>query len=224
MSQASLVPVSELARTPIHYDRFRPEDYGQPGHPHTVYMTAGMKQNCETCFEALFQTAPQDFGDAQFILTAGAYVQKPGYQGNGRAFDLDALVWKSKHWIANTFLQDPQLYLAIEAIIRQNFGTVLTYSYNRPNEDHVHFDDGTSIGFDRMSKSRVIFLQNAIYFVYGVDLGRDGVWGPETDGATRMIRQQLGLGAFSNRSNWIQFLRITADRAFNVVVNRDRYS
>lgn len=224
MAPPNLVSSSEMAGVPIHYDRFRPEDYGQPGHPHTVYMTAGMKQNCEACFEALFQMTPQEFGDAKFILTAGAYVQKPGYHGKGRAFDLDALVWKTEHWIANTFPRDPQLYLAIESVIRQHFGTVLTYSYNKPHHDHIHFDDGTAVGFNRMSKSRVIFLQNVIYFVYGIKLGRDGVWGPETEGAERMVRQQLGLGPFSNKANWIQFLQITADRAFGIVVNRNKWS
>lgn len=88
----ALVKVSALDGIEIHYDRFKEEDYGQPGHPHSVYMSSGMHEKTEACFANLFRSSPSGFGQAKYVLTAGAYVQKPGYHGQGRAFDLDGLI------------------------------------------------------------------------------------------------------------------------------------
>lgn len=222
MPSPNLIAVRTLDGIRIHYDRFRPEDYGQPGHPHTVYMTKKTHRQLDAFASELFAVAKKSVGDAKFIMTAGAYVQKPGYHGQGRAFDLDALVFEDYHWIADSFPRDPQMYLAIEAIVRKHFGTVLTYSYNDPHKDHIHMDNGTDTGFNKMSRSRVIFLQNAIYFVYGLKVGRDGVWGPETSEAEKRVREMLGIGGLGNKANWLAFLDTTAKQAFGIVKQRDQ--
>jgi Extensin-like protein C-terminus len=216
--------VSQLAGIPIHYDRFKEEDYGQPGHPYSVHMTYSLHKKLEACFSELFSEMPAEFGSAKYILTGGAYVQKPGYHGLGRAFDLDGLVWEDRAWVADTFPHHPQLYLGIESIVRQHFGTVLTYSYNDAHEDHMHLDDGSDVGFEQMSKSRVVYVQNALHYVHGIPVGRDGVWGPETESAMNMARKDLRLGSFSDKANWAAFLKATAARAFETVLQRDAVS
>lgn len=79
-------------------------------------------------------------------------------------------------------------------------------------------DDGTGTGFERMAKSRVIYLQNCLYYLYGVQVARDGVWGPETQAATTMIRTELGIGGFSGKENWLEFLNVNTKRGFDAFV------
>ena len=115
--------------------------------------------------------------------------------------------------MADTFPQRPQLYLGIEAILRKHFGTVLSYDYNRAHEDHFHFDNGTAVKFKTAAKSHVIFVQNAIALVYQIKIGRDGVWGPQTDREVKALRDRFGIGALSNVDNWKAFLDRVAEDA-----------
>ena len=59
------------------------------------------------------------------------------------------------------------------------------------------------------------------YGLSGINVGRDGVWGPETEGADELVREELGIGGLGTRANWLQFLDETAKRAFNIVIGRD---
>jgi len=217
----NLQSTNTLAGVPVHYDRHRPGDYGKPGHPFALRLAERTMTPLEECFGEIVTAAPDALGSAKYILSAGGYVQKPGYHGLGRAFDLDGIIWENHAWVAASFPDDPPFYLAIEAVIRRKFGTVLNYDYNAAHQDHIHLDDSTGVGFSRMSKSRVIFLQNAISFVYGNPIGRDGVWGPETNGAERTVREELGLSGFSDVDNWLSFLETTTQRAFEEAANRE---
>ena len=113
----------------------------------------------------------------------------------------------------NTFPQRPHLYLGIEAVLRKHFGKVLSYDYNRDHEDHFHFDNGTSVGFKKAAKSHVIFVQNAVALVFQVAIGRDGVWGPQTEAAVNKVRGDLGIGGLSTKANWLEFLDAIAENA-----------
>lgn len=220
----TLIKVSKLAQVPIHYDRFKPEDYGKPGFPLSVRMTETLAEAINSCLGTLFKRTDKILGAPKYILTAGAYVQKPGYHGLGRAFDLDGIIWEKRSWIANTFPNEPHLYLAIESTLRRYFGTVLTFDYDRAHEDHIHFDDGTRPGFDRMSRSRVIYLQNALSFAHGLSVERDGVWGPETHHAVNTIRDELQLGGFGSGDNWDKFLDETANKSLELLSSQALFS
>ncbi|WP_171181953.1 extensin family protein [Ruegeria sp. HKCCD8929] len=209
--------VSEFGDVPLLYDRDPAENYGKRGYRVRPYADAVFAAQADSVFDEMFQTLEAlNIGQVSAILFGGI-----GRSGNGsslhhqnRAFDLDGLIFDSGFiWVADTFEKQPHHYLAIEGVLRQSFGTVLTYGYNAAHRDHIHFDNGDSVGFRRHSKSRVLFLQNALRFLFDQVLDVDGVWGPETQAAERLVRRELGLGSLSTNSNWIGFIETSIDIA-----------
>lgn len=214
----ALQSFTHLANTPIHYDRYDPGSgfgYGTRGKPFKPRATPEMINTLEACFNDIFTQSP--FGTAEIITSAGAFVEKPGYHGLGQAFDLDGIFWNTEQFVALNYLKQPHLYLAIESIARQHFGTVLNYNYNAAHQDHLHLDIGSSVGFQKMSKSRVEYLQSSLFFVHGYQLGIDGVWGPETEKVAKAALTELGIGStLAKRESWIAFLQATASNGFNL--------
>lgn len=212
----ALQTFTTLAGAPVHYDRFPAETgfgYGTRGKPFQPRATAAMIATLESCFRDVFAQSP--FGSGEVITSAGAHVVKPGFHGSGQAFDLDGIFWSAKQLIAIEYPSKPHLYLAIESILRQHFGTVLAYNYNPDHRDHFHMDLGTAIGFQKMSKSRVEYLQASLFYVHGHPVRIDGVWGPSTEGFTKLALSELGLsGSLSTKAVWIGYLQQTASRAF----------
>jgi len=212
----TLTAFNELAGAGLHYDRYDPESghgYGTRGKPFSPRATVDMADRLDECFRALFFQAPH--GNADVVTSAGAYVNKPGQHGKGRAFDLDGIFWAETQLIAIEYPAKPHLYLAVESVLRQYFGTVLNFNYNRAHEDHFHMDLGTSVGFNRMSKSRVEYLQASMFYVHDMQVGVDGIWGPETGSASRIVLSDLGVtGGLSTKANWLKYLDMTAAKAF----------
>jgi hypothetical protein len=202
---------SSLAGVPVNYAREPVAAYGTRGRPHTFNCTTGFLQKLESCFDELFTVSP--LGRAEIITSAGALVEKPGFHGLGRAFDLDALFWPGRDFITLRFPIDQKFYLGVEAVLRKHFGTVLNYLYNADHHDHLHVDDGSEVGFVKSSTSRVFFVQAALTHVLGVTVGIDGAYGPETEGGIRTAFTRLGLGGDINtRGVWLEFLtRITRE-------------
>ena len=202
---------SSLDGVPVNYAREPVAPYGTRGRPHTFNCTSGFLQKVEACFEELFRVSP--LGRAEIITSAGTLVDKPGFHGLGRAFDLDALFWSERDFITLRFSTDQKFYLGVEAVLRKHFGTVLNYLYNSDHHDHLHVDDGTEVGFVRSSTSRVFFVQAALTHVLGVPVGIDGAYGPETGGGLRTAFVRLGLsGDITTRDVWLEFLtRITRE-------------
>lgn len=209
---------SSLAGVPLHYDRYPAESglgYGTRGKPFKPRATYEMVQTLEECFSALFQTSP--FGKAEVVTSAGAYVSKPGQHGKGLAFDLDGIFWEDKELVAIEYPRKPHLYLAVESVIRQYFGTVLGYNYDSAHKDHFHFDMGSAVRFEKMSKSRVEYLQAAMLYIHGFQVGIDGVWGPETMEVSSSVLNSLGIkGGLSEKKNWLDFLEKSAVLGFSL--------
>jgi hypothetical protein len=202
---------SSLAGTPLHYARAPVATYGTRGRPRTFNCTPEFLLKLEACFDELFRVSP--LGRAEIITTAGAFVERSGFHGRGRAFDLDALFWSGRPFITLRFPTDQKFYLGVEAVLRKHFGTVLNFLYNSDHHDHLHIDDGTAVGFVRSSKSRVLFVQAALTHVLDVPVRIDGVYDPETEGGLRTAFERLGLsGNVQNRDTWLEFLtRITRE-------------
>ena len=211
------IRVDNFAGKRLLYDRSAPGHYGRTGVAFRPSVNPEFARKCEACFSELVRRLDQtaDLTVAS-ILSGGVSRSGTGtsYHHRNRAFDFDGLLFTDQsNWVANTFPQRPQIYLGMEAILRKHFGTVLTYDYNRAHEDHFHFDDGTAVGFKVAAKSHVIFIQNAVAFVYGRSISRDGVWGPTTESALRTLRTELGVGPLSTAGNWLAFLDAIADDA-----------
>jgi hypothetical protein len=212
----SLITFTEIAGVPVHYDRYEASSgfgYGTRGKPFKPRATRAMIDALDACFAQLFARAP--WGAPEVIASAGAYTAKAGHHGLGQAFDLDALFWRDRHLVAIEFPAKPHLYLAVESVVRQHFGTVLNYNYNEAHRDHLHIDLGTAVGFQKYSKSRVEFVQAALLYVHGYEVGVDGVWGPGVaEVAATALRELQIPGAIGQRAAWMAFLEATTVRAF----------
>ena len=212
-----LTSFTSIAGVPVHYDRDSDGTgfgYGTRGRPAKFRASDGMLRKLNDCFSQIFMES--DFGQAEVITSAGAFVGKPGYHGSGNAFDLDGIFWEEKTFIALKYPSSPWLYLALESVIRQHFGTVLGYNYNDAHKDHLHLDVGSSVGFNKASKSRVEYLQASLSYIHGYQLGIDGVWGPATEGVVKLAWKELGIGGTDPKSAWIQYLKVTASAGFEI--------
>lgn len=206
-----------LGGVPVHYDRLpSPHHYGSRGKPRNFH--------CKTDFEPLLDTAFKDIwlytglGKAEVITSAGAYVDKPGQHGKGRAFDIDGIFWSNKTFVtlhAGWQGQDRNFYFGIEAVLRLHFGIVLDYEYNAPHRDHFHVDDSTSLSFRTSSRSKVRSLQGMLNHVWGKNVDEDGEWGDQTDGAVSEVLVAAGLtGPITNQGQWLLLMKKTAEKAF----------
>lgn len=213
----SLTRVQTFGGVPILYDREPPSNYGQKGFRYRPRIDPGFAEAADRAFLNIFQSlASAGMGEVTAILTGGITRTGTGvsYHHRSRAMDLDGLVYASgRVWVANSFAANPFEYLIIEGHLRQVFGTVLTYDYNPEQQDHIHFDNGDSVGFRRHSKTRTLFVQNALVFLFDLPIRIDGVYGPETQGAERIARAELDIGGLSKRSNWLAFLEASIEEA-----------
>ena len=211
-----LVTFTQIASVPVHYDRHDESTgygYGTRGKPFRPRATKKMLDSLDGCFSKLF--AMSAHGTPEVITSAGAYVSKPGHHGLGQAFDLDGLFWSSAFLVAREYPSKPVLYLAVESVLRTHFGTVLAYNYNDAHKDHFHVDLGTAVGFNKLSKSRVEYLQASLFHIHGYQVGIDGVWGPGTQEAVRTAFRDLGLGnGVVTAGSWLEYLELTARTGF----------
>ncbi|HEX8141033.1 MAG TPA: extensin family protein [Pyrinomonadaceae bacterium] len=192
---------------PVHYDRLRREDYGTRGVPATFHATSDFEAKLDRCFMQLWESTP--FGKAELLISAGAFVAKPGFHGLGRALDLDGIFWRDKTFVTlfDGFQgRDRPLYLAIEAVLRMHFGQVLNYDFNAAHHDHFHIDD-IAPGFRQSSKTATFFVQNALSFVLGQPVSRDGIFGNQTRDAVARALTGLGItGSIGTPNVWQKFL------------------
>ena len=203
-----------IGLVPTHYARLPVATYGTIGRQRNFRCTNAFYLKLEACFSELWRVCPQ--GRAQAIVSAGAYVNKPGYHGMGRAFDLDAIFWPGKTFITNRFEDYPSFYLGVEAILRKHFGTVLAYNYNRAHRDHFHIDDGGSVGF-RTARSHTLFMQGVCHHMLGIGSPSDidGDYGPITRAALDEACTEFGVSTPLSAANWTQFLDAAARRGLN---------
>lgn len=202
-----------LDGVPVRYDRTAQAPYGSHGIQYDFHATEELEGVLDRCFAEIWEKCP--LGKGNIIISAGAWVDKPGKHGTGEAFDLDGIHWDEKSFICLDYPSDPSFYLGIEAILRKHLPTVLDYNYNTDHHDHLHIDLGGSIGFRTNSQARVFFLQAALTHVLNIPVGIDGDWGTETSGATEVALERLGIsGALTERPVWLQFLDRVAELAF----------
>jgi hypothetical protein len=182
---------THLSGAEVRYDRLSRESYGTRGRATRFYTTPAFEEKLQAAFADLWDACP--LGEAEVIASGGAFVEKPGAHGRGRAFDLDALFWPERTFVALSYPQDRRFYLAVEAVLRMHFGTVLSYHYNPAHRDHLHLDDLTPTGFVPEHRSRVLFLQMALTHLFDRPVAIDGLVGPETRGAARQLLATLDL-------------------------------
>ncbi len=162
------------------------------------------------------------------LVTAGAYVDKPGYHGKGRAFDLDGIVMETAEgavfWQATDYAKPNYraFYLGIQASCLRHFGTVLAWEYNEAHHDHIHMDDGRDVGF-RKSTSIVSFLQAVSMYVYDHPVEIDGIWGSET--VTAVANMNASGVESSSADQWRHWLKYSVMlKAFKTLPYGPKYN
>jgi Extensin-like protein C-terminus len=207
-----------LAGVPVLYDRLKKEHYGTTGIPYKFHCTKGAQTTLEALFEDLFARTVPRFGPVSAILSAGAWVNKPGQHGEGKAFDLDAILWQRIHFIALEQPQKKTLYLAVQALCNKHFGVVLGYNYNVDHRDHLHVDISRSIAF-REAKSVAEFLQETLNTLYNQTLTVDGEYGPLTAQALSDTLAVIGIPNVDTADNWKRFLEAVCSEAVSRVAD-----
>jgi len=202
----------------VLYDRLKPHHYGKTGIKYDFYCTLATEKALNAMMEDLLSRTEPKFGLAERILSAGAWVNKSGQHGHGRAFDLDAIHWGKVRFIANQQRDNKELYLAVQAMCHKYFGTVLGYNYNADHEDHLHIDIGRDVKF-RETKSTTYFIQEALNNIFGQNVFLDGEYGPQTEEGLWETLKDLGIGGVeSSVTNWQKFLDAACDRAVMLVM------
>lgn len=196
---------TELAGVPVHYDRPPVAEYGSNGAPRKFYATPETEQTLGAMFQEIFDMAPNSFGAPKVILSAGAYVDKPGMHGKGKAFDLDGIHWENRRFLTIEQETDTVLYLGIQACCLRYFGTVLGFNYNAAHEDHLHIDIGRTVRF-RETQSVTYFYQEVLNAFFDKDLTVDGEYGTLTNDGLKEARSGMGLGTLSKKENYRAFL------------------
>ena len=181
----------ELAGVPVHYDRAPNAGYGTRGIPYTFHCTEPFEETLHAAFEELWAVCP--LGPAEVITSAGAYVDKSGLHGVGRAFDIDGIFWADRTFITNQYPSGPSFYLAVESVLRKHLGTVLNYKFDAAHQDHFHVSGRGEPGFVPGHESRVLYWQMALTHLFGRPVTVDGLTGPETNGASRALLRELGI-------------------------------
>ncbi len=205
---------SVLEGVQFNYARPPVASYGSRGKPYTFRCTEALKSTLSRAVLDLTETCP--LGRPEVITSAGAYVNKPGQHGHGRAVDIDGIFWGDFSFVTNEYSVNPRFYIGVESVFRKHFGLGLNYNYNSAHHDHLHLDLSMDVDFKQSSKSYTLYLQDALNRVYGKDIIVDGLWGGQTESATIDVLGKLGLsGQISSPNTWRAFLAKTAEAAFS---------
>ncbi len=209
---------NHIAGVPVHYSRHTHAMYGTRGRgPRWVRLEEKFHDLLVDCFLELWDMC--GMGPPEVFCTGGCYVEKAGRHGEGTAVDIDSFHWKDRDFVTLNYPDDARFYIAIEAILRRHFGTVLQYEYNRAHRCHWHVDSGSPVGFYPKSRSRTLFVQSALTHIYERPVTIDGIYGPHTQANVKDALWAMK-NSFSIKHNgtlssvWQEFLAMTAVLGF----------
>ena len=214
-----------LDGTPVHYWRWTDGTAGSRSEQRTFASTHQFHARLVTWLRDLRALAETHGGlrGMQRIVSAGAYVNKPGQHGLGQAFDLDEVRWANG--TISPYRRDHasrdrivvRRYIALDAVCRRHFRWVLDAGYNAAHGDHLHLDfGGGAPRCDTASPSDTAFVQLACNAHMGAGLRVDRVWGRKTQTAFDESLRRLALEGDPRRSatQWRTWLGRTAACGF----------
>lgn len=188
---------------------------------YTAWSTSEFEAKCDRFVEDVETLTP--YGPLREVWTAGAYVNKFGLHGEGRAFDLDGLVFETVKCLpynrhhAYPVAAVRARYAALVATAHRHFRYVLHGYFDAAHGDHVHVDDGGGpLVFRKDSRSDVTFVQFAINEVMDESLTVDGAYGPATDRAFRESKRRAGVAGDTSGSEsaWLAWNQAIAYHGF----------
>jgi hypothetical protein len=113
-----------------------------------------------------------------------------------------------------SFPVNVELYLGIESYLRRYFGIALNYEYNAAHEDHWHIDNSIGTGFNKRSRSKVLYLQLTLKHIYQLSVIVDGLYGPQTENVYKSVAKRLELPSGMSKVIWLKYLELTGQVAF----------
>ena len=175
----------------------------------TVYSQRSFEQKLDAFSFELQRLTPRVYGRVLYVATAGAYVNRPGAHGLGRAFDLDVVRWRNRtsapYWGHHRSPSgaDRRRYLAVDALLRRRFKYVLDGWFNAAHTNHIHVDDlGGALVLSKRFRSDTVFVQAVCNNFLGTRLLIDGLWGPATERAFGETRRRLRVAGPMVSSSW----------------------
>jgi len=201
--------------------------YGRDGAPHAAEfpIAPAFRDHLTRTVKMVRRRVPDGFGRLVRITSAGAFVNKPGFHGLGRAFDHDVWLFeeveispfRGDH--ASSSLARRRRYWALAALFRSRSAHVLHGEYNAAHRDHIHHDDGGPFAFTTTSEATVKLVQAVCNDIYGTSprLVVDGDFGSASQTALRDAMQRVHLeGDVSDLVQWRRFLRRTGRLGFRL--------
>jgi hypothetical protein len=125
----------------------------------------------------------------------------------GRAFDVGRIQLNSgwfvdTNWSWNQSLLHKRRYLSTALYLRRYFKTVLTTWYNSDHHNHIHVDNGSTLGpISSSSKADTVIIQAACNLMNAEALTVNGTWNTATDQAFSRLRSRMGLNCLNIRGN-----------------------
>lgn len=213
---------NQVAHIPLHYDRLPPPfGYGSVGKLRTFESTNKLKNALDLAFTDLF--SKWQLGKPDIILTAGTIGDGMNAHGQGLAFDLDGFVFGGTVFRMDSYPKNRKLYVAINAHLFRHFTQVLSYHYPG-HRDHFHVDFNFTRRYRPESNAQTFFVQSAVKYIGGADIGTtgpegdgvDGVFGSSTRNGIATTCAALGLPGTDLKvpANWVAFLGAVAANGF----------
>jgi hypothetical protein len=175
--------------------------------------------------ENINANTPDSWGWASQVYSYGAYTNKEGMHGLGRAFDIGRILYVNssgdRQWISmryDVWRNDAgadwwkRRYWGTAASLMGRFRHVLTYMDNQEHWNHIHVDNAyygapENATFSTGSSSQTYIVQGACRQVWGLSTAVDGDWGPETESHSTSVLRRIGRtsGTITNSANFRAF-------------------
>lgn len=133
----------------------------------------------------------------------------PSWHYTARAWDISKIQWTNGASVdichgahASPERKKRRQYLAVEALLRRHFRTVLNGYYNAAHETHFHVDNGCELEpMNTSLTSHTLFMQLVANDLMNKSLVVDGVWGPATESAFWEMKTVLNMSCLHPRNN-----------------------
>ena len=138
--------------------------------------------------------------------TYRAFSGNPSWHYRARAWDISSITWTNGTTLdmcngahASSSLTTRRRYLAVEALLRRHFRTVLNGYYNADHENHFHVDNGCQVEPLRKTlRSHTLFIQLVANNFMSRSINVDGTWGTTVEAAYQDMKDVMGLGCLQS--------------------------
>lgn len=199
--------------------------YEPTGNTTSFTFESGFYNQLAAWKEFINDNTPDSWGWASTIYSYGAYTNKPGMHGLGRAFDLGRIIYRNSSGSTQLISMRYDVwrnysnadwykrrYWGTAAGLMRRFRHVLTYMDNTTHWNHMHVDNDIYGELDDCyystgSASQTYIVQGACRQVWGLSTGVDGDWGPETESHSTSVLRRIGRpsGTITNSANFRAF-------------------